>query len=181
MSDWTKAPALPSMEWEHIQTQTLAVNAAGMTFSGINTAYRRFQIHGYIVARSAVATSISMTVNNEYGTTNYEFQEWDGGINSGAGTTLSTTRLLGGVWRLALSIAAGQVAAFWATVQKADATLPAKYLARSAMIPSTTYVLIGHNFEGRWVNVDSLISRLDFSSQMAAGSHIALSGARNTL
>lgn len=180
MSDWTKAPALPSQEWEHIGTQLLATQAAAVTFTGIAPLYRRFMLQIYgIFQTTGGGNAITLRLNADATSPNYRGQYTSLIMATGGGSVFtSAQRSVSSGFFLAGSVTSP--CGIWCLIQKVSATLQATVHARSVG-RSPNGALAATHADAQWVNTSNLINRIDLLSNFASGTRIMLAGARDSL
>lgn len=186
MSDWGRPPSSASLEWEYITKQVITTNTASVVFSGLNTAYRRFQLEGYIVSQASTQGSATIVLNQDFISNGnhyeYAFCRWQN-IPSG-GFSVSTAVQFGDNISAAGVIKGGYGAAFWFFVEKPSAARNARFMIRrigQGTAIGGTPSFDGQYREGEWINTADLLSRIDIQGAFASGSRFVLSGARESL
>lgn len=175
MADWPGPTSSATLEMELIATTTLGAPAVSISFTGINTAFRVFELAGYLLG-DANAEGIVIQFNNDT-STNYDYE-----YVNGSGATITTNRIPGAAgWAAtAGALAANAVGEFYASFSKPAAAEKASGVAQAG------YLAFGSNAEeawmtgGNWSNVAALISRVDVVGNTAyiAGSRVTLGGAK---
>lgn len=160
---------------EEIATVTLAAPAAAVTFSGIDTAFRMFQLTGTVV-KDGTGGFVNVRVNSDSGS-NYDRQRL-----VGTSTTVAASRVSGGTaWELAsLGIDANQSGTFEAFISKQAASAPAMAVWSEVVVPSAG--ISTGNYGLRWNNTADLINAiavLASAGDFAANTQITLNGDRS--
>lgn len=181
MSDWTKAMVLPSQEWEHIQTQLLATQAAAVTFTGIAPLYRRFMLQVYgVFQTTGSGKTVFLRFNSDATSPNYRAQ-YTSLLMLAGGASVSTSasrQVASGLFLAGTGIT--QVA-IWCLIQKAAASLQATVSSRAVFRMASPYTLAATHADGHWVNTANLINRIDVQGDFGPGTRILLAGARDSL
>lgn len=179
MSDWSLAPAGPSLEWEHIDTQVLSAAAAAITFSGIDTTYRRFRVLcAQLKDASGAASAVTTRLNNDSGS-NYAYQRLSGdGATAAAARTSGTT-----AWSTDVTTDDNDSGLLVWEITKPAAGMTGSAVGRLAFYLTGVGILLAL-LAGEWNNTADLISRIDLmmgSGQFNTGTRVTLGGARDSL
>lgn len=176
MSDWPAASAAAGAEMLLIATTPLAAPAASMTFSGIDTSYRFFQVLASVLKSTSNAI-LRLTLNNDSGS-NYGYQQAgasgaSGLYGRGNNSTQPGIELNDSVWD-ASTMGFSQI-----EIQKPAAGLPAQALTLTSLL--NTAAIHMHMIGSNWANVADLISRIDITSgvgNMDTGTRVSVGGAK---
>lgn len=180
MTDWGKAPADPSLEWEFISKQAVATNVAQVTFSGFSTLFRRFALDFYIVSQQAVRATVVVTLNNDGAPNNDHYQSTLAQLEFNV-LASDFAVITGDNFRIGQVAAGGLCGGGWSMILKPSATMNARYFARHVSEQALNSSFQVEQFDGEWLNTTDLISRIDFVGQVASGTRFVLSGARESL
>lgn len=183
MGDWSVPPALTSLEWEHLRTQVLASPSPVISFTGLNTAYKRLFIAGHLITPAAGGIA-SLRFNGDTTTT------WTAARNYWIVTNPSTISAAGfnqslsnGTIRFNLGQTIGTVVGFYAIVQAVSADVPLRLHLRAVSTdnPGGSVMLFPMMMDGVSATGSSGISRVDVNLNMSANSRVTIGGARDSL
>lgn len=154
-------------------TTSLSGPAALISFTGLSTSYRFFELVGWLL-KDANAGAINITLNNDTGA-NYDLEN----VNGSAATLSSARTAAGANLKLPLvNVDASTVLSFHATIAKPTA---AQKAAGVVHISSVGGGVILNDYDGLGYSGAALISRIDVNSatnNLATGSRVALGGAK---
>lgn len=174
MSDWPGASASTTREMELIATTTLSGAAASITFSGINTDYRFFELVGWFL-KDANLGQMGVTLNGDTGV-NYNSQYIAAdGATIASGRATATAMIYVNIYD---NMDASSVASLTMTIGKPVAG------ERASVVQTFSYIrtsLILEMAGADWNNTADLISSIQVKSltnNLAIGSRVSLGGAR---
>ncbi len=172
MGFFPPASATPAGAWEKIGIQTLTSAAAIITFSGINSKYKMFRVHSFIV-NDGSAMNVPLRLNNDSGA-NYEWQR----LNAGTGFVAQRQTAQTSVVLFNFAIQTNAVGVSEALIAKPLAGNHAMVLCKDSALSSIgadQTDRVGHT----WKNTSDLINRIDViasTGNMDPGSTVMIEG-----
>lgn len=179
MTDWGRSIPAPSTEWEHVQTQVMPTQSAVISFTGIDTTYRRFQLYVSGVVPLDVGDNPKLTLNNDSIPGGYRDQSVGLYLFPNGGALSQAFGYTGSAFVFSLPVTPSSAMAALITITKPAAAMNARITAKSSARSSSQPSVAG-NFEGGWANIQNLINRIDLIFTWGIGSRVMLAAARES-